>query len=107
MNDFLNEQGQQAAADVSLDATLDTMLAEMDAEDTAAAAEEVPAGPNPFEALGLAPELVRAVTDMGYTQPTPVQAQAIPLAMGEGADACFERLLRWFRLVSNGYHSWH
>ena len=87
MNDFLNEQGQQAAADVSLDATLDTMLAEMDAEDTAAAAEEVPAGPNPFEALGLAPELVRAVTDMGYTQPTPVQAQAIPLAMGEGADA--------------------
>lgn len=87
MNDFLNEQGQQAAADVSLDATLDTMLAEMDAEDTAAAAEEVPAGPNPFQALGLAPELVRAVTDMGYTQPTPVQAQAIPLAMGEGADA--------------------
>lgn len=87
MNDFLNEQGQQAAADVSLDATLDTMLAEMDAEDTAAAAEEVLAGPNPFEALGLAPELVRAVTDMGYTQPTPVQAQAIPLAMGEGADA--------------------
>lgn len=87
MNDFLNEQGQQAAADVSLDATLDTMLAEMDAGDTAAAAEEVPAGPNPFEALGLAPELVRAVTDMGYTQPTPVQAQAIPLAMGEGADA--------------------
>lgn len=87
MNDFLNEQGQQAAADVSLDATLDTMLAEMDAEDTAAAAEEVPAGPNPFEALGLAPELVRAVTDMGYTQPTPVQAQAIPLAMDEGADA--------------------
>lgn len=87
MNDFLNEQGQQAAADVSLNATLDTMLAEMDAEDTAAAAEEVPAGPNPFEALGLAPELVRAVTDMGYTQPTPVQAQAIPLAMGEGADA--------------------
>lgn len=67
----MNEQGQQAAADVSLDATLDTMLAEMDAEDTAAAAEEVPAGPNPFEALGLAPELVRAVTDMGYTQPTP------------------------------------
>lgn len=87
MNDFLNEQGPQAAADVSLDATLDTMLAEMDAKDTSAAAEEVPAGPNPFEALGLAPELVRAVTDMGYTQPTPVQAQAIPLAMGEGADA--------------------
>ncbi|HYX82988.1 MAG TPA: DEAD/DEAH box helicase [Gemmatimonadales bacterium] len=35
----------------------------------------------PFAALGLAPELVRAVTDEGYAQPTPIQAQAIPLAL--------------------------
>ena len=41
----------------------------------------VPEGPNPFAALGLAPELVAAVTDLGYTQPTVVQAKAIPLAM--------------------------
>jgi superfamily II DNA/RNA helicase len=58
------------------------MLADVD---TVEAAE--PAGPNPFEELGLAPELVRAVGDLGYTQPTPVQAQAIPLAMGAGEDA--------------------
>ncbi|MDR2188524.1 MAG: DEAD/DEAH box helicase [Azonexus sp.] len=32
-----------------------------------------------FAALGLAPELLRAVTDQGYTQPTPIQIQAIPL----------------------------
>ena len=31
-----------------------------------------------FAALGLAPELLRAIADAGYTQPTPIQAQAIP-----------------------------
>ena len=35
----------------------------------------------PFAALGLAPELVRAVADEGYEQPTPIQAEAIPLAL--------------------------
>ena len=84
MNDILNEQGCLATADVALDETLDTMLAAVDAEDSVT---EEATGPNPFEELGLAPELVRAVSDLGYTQPTPVQAQAIPLAMGAGADA--------------------
>ncbi len=31
-----------------------------------------------FEQLGLRPELLRAVTEAGYTTPTPIQAQAIP-----------------------------
>ncbi len=31
-----------------------------------------------FEDLGLSPELLRAVTDSGYTTPTPIQAQGIP-----------------------------
>lgn len=39
-----------------------------------------------FPALGLAPELLQAVVDLGYTEPTVVQARAIPLAMGHGAD---------------------
>ncbi len=34
-----------------------------------------------FAALGLAPELVRAVADEGYVQPTPIQQEAIPLAL--------------------------
>ena len=34
-----------------------------------------------FEALGLRAELVRAVADEGYTEPTPVQAQAIPVVL--------------------------
>jgi ATP-dependent RNA helicase RhlE len=34
-----------------------------------------------FESLGLMPELVRAVAEQGYTQPTPIQAQAIPVVL--------------------------
>jgi ATP-dependent RNA helicase RhlE len=34
-----------------------------------------------FSALGLAPELLRAVAAQGYTQPTPVQREAIPLVL--------------------------
>ncbi len=34
-----------------------------------------------FESLGLAPQLVRALQDEGYVSPTPVQEQAIPLAL--------------------------
>ncbi len=41
----------------------------------------VPAGPNGFELLGLAPELVSAVAEMGFVQPTAVQLNTIPKAM--------------------------
>jgi ATP-dependent RNA helicase RhlE len=34
-----------------------------------------------FTELGLAPELLKAVADQGYTEPTPVQADAIPLVL--------------------------
>ena len=37
--------------------------------------------PISFADLGLAPELLRAVTEEGYTSPTPIQAQAIPLVL--------------------------
>ena len=38
-----------------------------------------------FDTLGLAPEFVRVVADEGYTEPTPVQTQAIPLVL-QGRD---------------------
>ncbi|HEX5826954.1 MAG TPA: DEAD/DEAH box helicase [Candidatus Limnocylindrales bacterium] len=38
-----------------------------------------------FDGLGLSPELLRAVSDEGYTEPTPVQAAAIPVIL-EGRD---------------------
>jgi ATP-dependent RNA helicase RhlE len=34
-----------------------------------------------FESLGLSPELLRAVADQGYTEPSPIQAQAIPVIL--------------------------
>ena len=38
-----------------------------------------------FDSLGLRAELLRAISDSGYTEPTPIQAQAIPLIL-EGRD---------------------
>jgi ATP-dependent RNA helicase RhlE len=37
-----------------------------------------------FAKLGLSEELVRAVSERGYTQPTPIQAQAIPVVLQGG-----------------------
>lgn len=37
--------------------------------------------PHAFASLGLAAELTRAVAEQGYSQPTPVQAQAIPVIL--------------------------
>src|SRR5512142_819592 len=37
-----------------------------------------------FASLGLSEELVRAVTERGYTEPTPIQAQAIPVILQGG-----------------------
>jgi superfamily II DNA/RNA helicase len=50
-------------------------------EDLAEAAAPVETGPNPFELLGLAPALVKAIADLGYKAPTAVQARVLPLAM--------------------------
>jgi ATP-dependent RNA helicase RhlE len=49
----------------------------------------VPPAPEPapcvpsatFDQLGLLPELLRAITDAGYTTPTPIQTQAIPIIL--------------------------
>jgi superfamily II DNA/RNA helicase len=47
----------------------------------AIAVETTAAVPNGFVRLGLAPELIQAVEDLGYSQPTAVQEQAIPRAL--------------------------
>ena len=38
----------------------------------------------PFASLGLAEPLLRAISDTGYTHPTPIQAQAIPEVLKGG-----------------------
>ncbi|HMA06547.1 MAG TPA: DEAD/DEAH box helicase, partial [Ramlibacter sp.] len=43
--------------------------------------QTVTLAPNGFLKFGLAAELIRAVEDLGFTQPTPVQDETIPLAM--------------------------
>ncbi len=65
---------------------IDTTAVEADTP-VSAAAPSAPKGlPEAFVKMGLAPELVQAVADLGYEQPTAVQAQSIPrvLAAGEG-----------------------
>jgi len=42
--------------------------------------EKIDAGLS-FAELDLAPEVLQAVRDAGYTHPTPIQQQAIPLAL--------------------------
>ena len=37
-----------------------------------------------FAELGLSEAIVRSVTENGYTQPTPIQAQAIPAVLKGG-----------------------
>ena len=97
MTDTLQVQGAFAPADSSFVAETEaTSAAAALAVDNAAAPEAADAAseavaadtvavPNGFVELGLAPELVQAVADLGYTQPTGVQERAIPLAMGAGA----------------------
>lgn len=49
--------------------------------DEAAYHEEPEQERNGFADLGLSPEILRAVEDMGYRTPTPIQAQAIPTVL--------------------------
>lgn len=51
--------------------------------DAPADAVQAPAAPNGFALLGLAPELLAAVADLGFTQPTAVQEQCIGKAMAQ------------------------
>ncbi|KAI7842747.1 hypothetical protein COHA_003675 [Chlorella ohadii] len=37
-----------------------------------------------FEEVGVAPELIRAVEELGWTLPTPIQAECVPLILGGG-----------------------
>ncbi len=40
-----------------------------------------PSTPIGFEGLGLSPDILKAVADTGYTTPTPIQAQGIPIVL--------------------------
>ena len=85
MTDAFEVQADLSPAQSSTNETFVTETLALDAADVndneAIDAEITPEQPNGFVLLGLAPELVQAVADLGYTQPTPVQLKAIPLAL--------------------------
>ena len=64
-----------SSAPAGLDQSSDASPADL------AAAADLPEAPNGFVELGLARELIMAVKDLGYTQPTTVQLKVIPMAL--------------------------
>ncbi len=82
MTDTLNVTGELTPADTTSMAAENAVTTEgVHTPDTLQAEAPQVDVPNGFVELGLAPELVRAVGDLGYTQPTTVQQKTIPLAL--------------------------
>jgi superfamily II DNA/RNA helicase len=80
--DFLPETNSDINNEVALQAAPDFSDAPAAAETSL---DAIVAEPNGFVKLGLAKELLQAVADMGFTQPTAVQMATIPKAM-QGLD---------------------
>ena len=74
---------QVSNKDASVDAKVDNKLDKTKKTTKKPVAEQSPEGINEgvetsFDDLGLPAELLRAVNDQGYEQPSPIQAEAIP-----------------------------
>jgi superfamily II DNA/RNA helicase len=80
MTDSFEVQGDFSPAESFVEPTFDAV-------DSVVAETPVEVVPNGFVKLGLADELLRAVADLGYTQPTLVQDKVIPLALPTGDSA--------------------
>ena len=81
MTDAFEVTGESTLVE-PISSVLDDLATAVDVQET------VENTPNGFVTLGLAPELVQAVADLGYTQPTTVQLKTIPLALpSDNADA--------------------
>ncbi|MEY3134190.1 MAG: ATP-dependent helicase RhlE, partial [Pseudomonadota bacterium] len=82
MTDAFEVQDDLSSAQSTTNETFVTETLALDAAEVneTSETETAPEQPNGFVLLGLAPELVQAVADLGYTQPTSVQLKAIPLA---------------------------
>ncbi|MFC5520890.1 DEAD/DEAH box helicase [Polaromonas jejuensis] len=79
--DFLPEANTDMASDIISDVEIKVIPDFSDAAAEATSLEAIAAEPNGFVKLGLAKELLQAVADMGFTQPTAVQMATIPKAM--------------------------
>ncbi|MEO8249751.1 MAG: DEAD/DEAH box helicase, partial [Burkholderiales bacterium] len=89
MNDAYNAAGDFSPAETFLDpadAFVATDPVDATPEGAVDAVAEPELAPNGFLKFGLAPELIQAVEDLGFNQPTTVQEQTIPLALADDAD---------------------
>lgn len=82
MTDAFEDRGE-FSSEVIFDADVADLSSASDAPDApmAPVLQAVAPQPNGFVKLGLAKELLQAVADMGFTQPTAVQMATIPKAM--------------------------
>ncbi|MDO8449394.1 MAG: DEAD/DEAH box helicase [Rhodoferax sp.] len=86
MTDAIQATGESSLVENFSNDTAEMTQNVVQSTDAIEAAEPVAEVPNGFLALGLAPELIQAVKDLGFTQPTTVQLKTIPIAMqGHGA----------------------
>jgi len=88
MTDTFEVTGDTALVENLSSPSAEVEMACADTEAVAEAASEAvqePEVPNGFVELALAPELVQACKDLGYTQPTAVQSKVIPLALPTNA----------------------
>jgi len=81
MTDSFEVQGDFSPAESFVSDNLAQGSDDFSSPAEAVEAASIPEAPNGFALLGLAPELLKAVADLGYTQPTVVQAATIPKAM--------------------------
>jgi len=77
----MTDLNSHALAEVVLDTTDDNSIAT-----TVAPTKAMAVDGSGFVDMGLAPELLAALRDLSFTQPTPVQVRAIPLALQDNAD---------------------
>lgn len=77
----MTDLNSHALAEVVLDTTDDSSIAT-----TVAPIKAMAVDGSGFVDMGLAPELLAALRDLSFTQPTPVQVRAIPLALQDNAD---------------------
>jgi superfamily II DNA/RNA helicase len=69
-----------SGAEAGLDELIKTSEVSPISSPETSAVPEAPAS-NGFADLGLSPEILKAVTDVGYATPTPIQAQGIPVVL--------------------------
>ncbi|HEX4634657.1 MAG TPA: DEAD/DEAH box helicase, partial [Rhizomicrobium sp.] len=66
-----------SGAEAGLSEVIESPIESSTASPPTAQAEQPPAQAG-FDGLGLSTDILKAVADSGYTQPTPIQAQGIP-----------------------------